>query len=118
MTRVMYLLLNPKAVPTGQLRSKKIGVSPNSSPLNPELTGSSFPHRELGSLLYLSTAMKSVRRVVQSSMLITTKSNASPPLCFTPLSREGIKVALVRIAPAAGTTRPAHVGYVARERPP
>src|SRR5580704_9701206 len=50
-TNVMYLLLKPYAVPWGQLRSKKIGVSPNRSPRKPLLTGSSLPHREEGSLL-------------------------------------------------------------------
>src|SRR5215472_18332341 len=50
-TRVMYFELNPNAVPVGQFRSKNIGVSPNSKPRKPEFTGSSLPHRELGSLL-------------------------------------------------------------------
>src|SRR5262245_6460279 len=50
-TNVMYLLLNPKAVPTGQLRSKNIGVSPRRRPRNPEFTGSSLPHLLDGSLL-------------------------------------------------------------------
>src|SRR5215469_2041757 len=66
-TSVIYFELKPKAVPTGQLRSKKRGVSPNSKPRKPELTGSSLPQRLDGSLLYLSTVIKSVNRVVQSS---------------------------------------------------
>src|SRR5215475_3477436 len=103
MTRVMYLLLKKYAVPCGQLRSKKIGVSPNKSPLNPELTGSSFPHRDDGSLLKRSRGRKSAIKVVQSSMLVTPKSTASPPLYLTACSMSGKSDARVTLVVAGAT---------------